>query len=82
MNNPSLFVFERFFSFNSCRLVVDWQLSRHDTNKQGSKEPSQVPNTADKFDPADDDSGSSDHETSYIKTRSGRTVKMAQKKDQ
>ena len=41
-----------------------------------------MPNTAEKFDQPDDDSGSSDDETSYIKTRSGRNVKMAQKKDQ
>ena len=63
-------------------MVVDWQLSRYDTSKPGSKEPGQVPNTAEKFDQPDDDSGSSDDETSYIKTRSGRNVKMAQKKDQ
>jgi len=71
-----------FFLLLSCRLVVDWQLSRYDTSKQGSTEPGQVPNTAEKFDQPDDDSGSSDDETSYIKTRSGRNVKMAQKKDQ
>jgi len=69
-----------FFLLLSCRLVVDWQLSRHDSSKPGSKEPGQVPNTEDKYDPADNDSGSSDHETSIIKTR--RQAKMAQKKDQ
>ena len=68
-------------NINSCRLVVDWQLSRHDTGKSDNKEPGQEPNTGDKFDQADD-SGSSDHETSYIKTRSGRSAKIAQKKDQ
>ena len=40
-----------------------------------------MPSTGDKFDQGDD-SGSSDQETSYIKTRSGRSAKMAQKKDQ
>ena len=70
-----------YFSFvYSCRLVVDWQLSRHDTGKPVSKEPDQVPNTEDKYDQADD--SGSDQETSYIKTRSGRNAKMAQKKDQ
>ena len=79
--NSSLFISSYLFNINSCRLVVDWQLSRHDTGKPENKDPVQVPNSGDKFDQADD-SGSSDHETSYIKTRSGRNAKMAAKKDQ
>ena len=79
--SSSSFISSYFHDINSCRLVVDWQLSRHDTGKQENKEPVQVPSTGEKFDQADD-SGSSDNEAPYIKTRSGRSTKMAQKKDQ
>ena len=81
--NYEFIIFHLFFflGINSCRLVVDWQLSRHDTGKQENKEPVQVPSTGDKFDQVDDND-SSDQETSYIKTRSGRSAKMSQKKDQ
>ena len=68
----------------SCRLVVDWQLARNEASKSGSTiESSKVQdNAAETFDQTDNDLSDSETETSYMKTRSGRNVNMAQKKDQ
>ena len=68
----------------SCRLVVDWQLARNEASKSGSSiEPSKAQdNAAETFDQTDNDLSDSETETSYMKTRSGRNVNMAQKKDQ
>lgn len=70
-----------FFLLLSCRLVVDWQLARQEVSDAVINESIKVPNAEDKFDEADDDD-LSDHETPYIKTRSGRNAGVAQKKDQ
>ena len=66
----------------SCRLVVDWQLARNEAGKSGGTESVQASNDEDVFDESDTDIGLSDHQTSYIKTRSGGNTSMAEKKDQ
>ena len=68
----------------SCRLVVDWQLARNEASKSGSSiEPSKAEDSAaENFDQTDNDLSDSETETSYMQTRSGRNVNMAQKKDQ
>ena len=68
----------------SCRLVVDWQLARNEATKSGSTiESSKAQDSAaETFDQTDNDLSDSETETSYMKTRSGRNVNMAQKKDQ
>ena len=68
----------------SCRLVVDWQLARNEASKSGSPiESSKAQdNAAENFDQTDNDLSDSETETTYMKTRSGRNVNMAQKKDQ
>jgi len=73
-----------FFLLLSCRLVVDWQLARNEASKSGSTiESSKAQdNAAETFDQTDNDLSDSETETSYMKTRSGRNVNMAQKKDQ
>ena len=65
-------------------MVVDWQLARNEASKSGSSiEPSNAQDSAaENFDQTDNDLSDSETETSYMKTRSGRNVNMAQKKDQ
>ena len=65
-------------------MVVDWQLARNEASKSGSTiESSKAQdNAAETFDQTDNDLSDSETETSYMKTRSGRNVNMAQKKDQ
>lgn len=71
-----------FFLLLSCRLVVDWQLARNATGNPAGNDSVKAPNDEDRFNQADTDSGLSDNQEPYIKTRSKRNISMEQKKDQ
>ena len=62
--------------------MVDWQIARNESNEDLKPSGTKSASADDKYDRSDDDSSASDHQTSYMKTRSGRNVSMAQKKDQ
>jgi len=71
-----------FFLLLSCRLVVDWQLARNETGNTAGNDSVKATNDEDRFNQADTDSGLSDNQEPYIKTRSKRNISMEQKKDQ